>query len=143
MVYSNVFPTFPGNYVATIFLSVHNVLVVCVLASLCDSRPRPLIQMLKEEVFNGDLFPEEVVDYHVHIVGHNDCGSHCYIHNSAKTWWNPLKRLKTAILMSAAQVPPPHHAFSHAEFKRVHDMYPISYPIFFAVLYILSMYVCM
>lgn len=61
-------------------------------------------RMLREDVFNGDLSPMEVMDYHVHIVGHNDHGSECFIHPSAQTWWHPFKRLKSAILMSASQV---------------------------------------
>ena len=51
-----------------------------------------------------DLSPDEVVDYHAHLVGHNDSDTDCFIHPSAKTWRYPVRRIKTAILMSAAQV---------------------------------------
>ena len=77
--------------------------------------------------------PREMVDYHVHLVGHGDSGSGCYLHGAVsllnqhwvhalpestatetllspppdqtKSWWNPYYRLKTAVFMSAAQVP--------------------------------------
>ena len=58
-------------------------------------------QMLRDEVFSDGLSPGDVVDYHAHLVGHNDSGS--FLHPSTKTWWSPLQRLKGAILMSAAQ----------------------------------------
>uniref|UniRef100_A0A1X7VQI3 2-amino-3-carboxymuconate-6-semialdehyde decarboxylase n=1 Tax=Amphimedon queenslandica TaxID=400682 RepID=A0A1X7VQI3_AMPQE len=60
-------------------------------------------ELLRQRVFN-DLDPREVVDYHCHLVGHGDSGSQCYMHHSLKSWWNPLRRIKSAIFMGAAQV---------------------------------------
>eukprot|EP00731_Ephydatia_muelleri_P000233 Em0001g233a len=61
-------------------------------------------QAVVREVF-ADLAPTEVVDYHVHIVGHGDSGSGCHLHSTTKSWLHPVKRLKSAIFMAAAQVP--------------------------------------
>ncbi|XP_064400155.1 uncharacterized protein LOC135346463 isoform X2 [Halichondria panicea] len=60
--------------------------------------------ILKERVFH-DLDPSDIVDYHVHIVGHGDSGSKCFINDNMKTWWRPYNRLKSIIFMAAAQAP--------------------------------------
>lgn len=64
----------------------------------------PECRAVLREVF-ADVAPTEVVDYHVHLVGHGDSGSGCHIHPTTKDWKNPVKRLKSAIFMAAAQVP--------------------------------------
>lgn len=64
----------------------------------------PNAQALLREIFQ-DLDPSDVVDYHVHLVGHGDSGSECYLHPSTKSWFYPIKRLKTLVFMAAAQVP--------------------------------------
>jgi hypothetical protein len=64
----------------------------------------PPAQSTLRRIFDG-IVPEEVVDYHVHLVGHGDSGSGCYLHDSTKTWRYPLRRIKTAVFMAAAQSP--------------------------------------
>ncbi|XP_065883607.1 uncharacterized protein [Dysidea avara] len=61
-------------------------------------------QSLLRDIFK-DVDPSDVVDYHVHLVGHGDSGSDCYLHPSTKSWWFPIRRLKTLVFMAAAQVP--------------------------------------
>lgn len=67
-------------------------------------RLSPNAQVLLQEVFK-DLNPSDIVDYHVHLVGHGDSGSECYLHPSTKSWFYPIRRLKTLVFMAAAQVP--------------------------------------
>lgn len=67
-------------------------------------RLSPNAQSLLREVFE-QLDPSDVVDYHVHLVGHGDSGSECYLHPSTKSWLYPIRRLKTLVFMAAAQVP--------------------------------------
>lgn len=66
-------------------------------------RLSPNAQAVLQTIFK-DLDPSEIVDYHVHLVGHGDSGSECYLHPSTKSWFNPIKRLKTLVFMAAAQV---------------------------------------
>jgi len=61
-------------------------------------------QSLLRNIFK-DLEPSDVVDYHMHLVGHGDSGSGCYLHPSTKSWLYPIRRLKTLVFMAAAQVP--------------------------------------
>jgi len=67
-------------------------------------RLSPKAQTLLRTIFK-DLDPSDVVDYHVHLVGHGDSGSECYLHPSTKSWFYPMRRLKTLVFMAAAQVP--------------------------------------
>ena len=67
-------------------------------------RLSPNAQAFLQNIFK-DLDPSDVVDYHVHLVGHGDSGSECYLHPSTKSWFYPIRRLKTLVFMAAAQVP--------------------------------------
>ena len=66
----------------------------------------PVTQRLVRACFI-DINPEDIVDYHTHIIGHGEdtAGSTgCYLHPSIKTWKNPTMHLKGLIFQSACQV---------------------------------------
>jgi hypothetical protein len=60
-------------------------------------------RLLKERVFH-DMDPQDIVDYHCHLVGRGDSGSGCYMHPSLESWWNPFRRFKSYVFLTAAQV---------------------------------------
>ncbi|KAI6657410.1 Amidohydrolase 2 [Oopsacas minuta] len=58
-----------------------------------------------------DISPEEIVDYHTHIIGHGEDTSGstgCYLHPAMKSWKHPTQHLKGLVFLSACQVADKH-----------------------------------
>ena len=73
-------------------------------------RLSPEAQALVDQAFaeflptDANPAPRELIDFHTHVVGVGSSGSGAYVHSDLESSWNPVRRVKYGVFMSACCV---------------------------------------
>lgn len=65
-----------------------------------DKRLSPAARDLLARTLS-DIGPAPLEDYHAHIIGIGTGGTHAEVDPAMLTWWHPIRRIKTAVFLSA------------------------------------------